>query len=145
MTTTELLQTLVDTTRTHLTSLYATIRANESMCTLHLCGFPVTFDLWSSEQRREILSALCRGERGKCGEALERFAYAKNRTTSKGTYYHHVLYPEKYPMILLNADIDIFSQWPAELINQIYLHDVVLRRQTIVDKGRMTRFLNANK
>lgn len=145
MTTIARLQTLIDTAHTYLTSLYTTIRVNESMCTMQLCGFPVTFDLWSSEQRREILGALGRGEHGRCGEALERFAYAKDRSTSKGTYYRHVLYPDKYPTILLNVDIDIFTQWPAELINQIYLHDVVLRRRNIVDKGRTTRMWNERK
>lgn len=125
--------------RAQTLSTYKTIRMNDAHLVLQNCGFLVTFDLWSFDQKKEICAALNRGPDGRHMQVLSRFGYMKHRTTSKGIKFHHALIPEIYNPIVLNGDTDIFRDWPAELINQIYLYDVVLRKRQILLKGRVTR------
>lgn len=136
------LRETVHTMQQQLMDMYRTIRSNEAHATVQMCGFPTTFDLWSFEQRSEIVKALNRGKESRYKQALERFGYSKTRTTSKGVGFRHTLFPDLYPPMTVRTDTDIFKEWPAELINQVYLNDVVLYKRNIVSKGKLTRLIN---
>jgi hypothetical protein len=136
----EMRETL-DTMQRQLMDMYRMVRSNEAHATVQMCGFPTTFDLWSFEQRSEIVKALNRGKEGRYTQALERFGYSKTRTTSTGVGFRHILFPDLYPPLTLRTETDIFKEWPTELINQIYLNDVVLYRRNIVSKGKLTRWI----
>lgn len=136
------MQETMDTMRQQLMDMYRTIRSSEANATVQMCGFPTTFDLWSSEQRKEIVKALNRGREGRYTQALVRFGYVKTRTTSSGMGFRHTLFPDLYVPLMLRTDTDIFTEWPAELINQIYLNDVVLYKRNIAFKGKLTRWIN---
>jgi len=125
-----------------LVDMYRTIRSNEACATVEMCGFPTTFDLWSFDQRKETVKALNRGKEGRYTQALERFGYSRTRATRCGVGFRHTLFPDLYAPLTLGTDTDIFKEWPAELINQIYLNDVVLYKQNIVSKAKLTRWIN---
>ena len=137
----EMRETL-DTMQRQLMDVYRTIRSNEACATVQMCGFPTTFDLWSFEQRREVVKALNRGKEGRYTQALERFGYLKTRTTKSGVGFRHNMYPELYAPLTMRETTDIFTERPAELINQIYLNDVVLYKRNIASKGKLTRWIN---
>lgn len=137
----EMRETL-DSMQRQLMDMYHTIRSNEAHATVQMCGFPTTFDLWSFEQRSEIVRALNRGKEGRYIQALERFGYSKTRTTMRGVDFRHTLFPDLYPPLMFRTDSDIFKEWPTDLINQIYLNDVVLYKRNIVSKAKMTRWIN---
>lgn len=132
----------IDTMRRQLLDMYRMIRSNEACATVQMCGFPTTFDLWTFEQRKEIVRALNRGKGGRYVQALERFGYVKTRTTKNGVGFRHTLLPDLYAPLTLRETSDIFKEWPAELINQIYLNDVVLYKRNIASKGKLTRWIN---
>ena len=133
----------MDTMRQQLMDVYRTIRSNEATVTVQMCGFPTTYDLWSFEQRMEIVKALKRGGReGRFKQALVRFGYLKTHTTNSGVGFRHHLFPELYAPLTLRDTTDIFTEWPAELINQIYLNDVVLYKRNIASKRNATRWSN---
>lgn len=136
------MQEAMDTMRRQLMDMYRMIRSNEALATVQMCGFPTTFDLWSFEQRKEIVRALNRGKGGRYLQALERFGYVKTRTTNNGVGFRHTLFPDLYAPLTLRETSDIFKEWPAELINQIYLNDVVLYKRNIASKGKLTRWIN---
>ena len=113
--------------REFLLTLYTTIRSTEAQLIVQFCGFPSTYRHWTLEQRGDIKRAIDRGGRA---EALARFGYAKVRVLPKerGTVFHHTLRPEAYAPLVLRWDTDVFEAWPADLLNQVYLYDVVLAR-----------------
>jgi hypothetical protein len=133
---------VLDTMQQQLVDTYRTIRSNEASITLRMCGFPTTFDLWSFEQRTDIVKALNRGTDGRYTQVLERFGYCRTRATKSGVGFHHTLFPDLYTPLTVNEDTDIFKEWPAELINQVYLNDVILYKRNIASKGKMTRWIN---
>ena len=131
---------MMDTMQRQLVDMYRAIRSNEACVTVQMCGFTTNFDLWSFEQRVDIVKALNRGKEGRYTEALERFGYHRRGARKNG--YRHTLFPDLYAPLTLSTDTDIFKEWPAELINQIYLNDVVLYRRNIAFKGKRTRWIN---
>ena len=137
----EMRETL-DTMQRQLVDMYRAIRSNEACTTVQMCGFTTTFDLWSFQQRADIVKALNRGKKGRYTEALERFGYHRMRASKNGVGYRHTLFPDLYAPLTLSTDTDIFKEWPAELINQIYLNDVVLYKRNTASKGKMTRWIN---
>lgn len=137
----EMRQTM-DTMQQQLVDMYRTIRANEASVTVQVCGFTTTFDLWSFEQRADIVKALNRGREGRYTEALERFGYRRKGARKNGVGYRHTLFPDLYAPLTLSTDTDIFKEWPAELINQIYLNDVIFYKRNIAVKGKRTRWIN---
>ena len=136
------MQETMDALRRQMTETYRMIRSNEASATVQMGGFPTTFDLWSFEQRKEIVKALNRGKEGRHRQALERFGYLKTRTTKSGVGFRHNLFPDLYAPLTLHETTDIFTEWPAELINQIYLNDVVIYKRNIASKGKLTRWIN---
>ena len=141
-----MMHTMKDMIRTvteEIVTTYRMIRSNEALATVQLCGFTTTFDLWSFEQRGEIVKALNRGKEGRHRHALERFGYLKTRTTKNGVWFHHNVFPNLYAPLTLHSTTNIFTEWPAELINQIYLNDVVLYKRAIASKAKLTRCANA--
>jgi len=134
-----------NTVTDHMLELYRKVRSSDAQYTRELCGFPVTFDLWSYEQRAKITTALNRGKGKHIPEVLQRFGYVRAHASSKGKKYRHVYFPQIYPPLLLNETTDIFADWPADLINQIYLHDVVIRQKRIATKAKITRMLRSKE
>lgn len=132
----------LNTMQEEMLTMYKAMRCSEAQMIVQLCGIPITFDLWSFDQRKEIMKALNRGKGGRIEQALERFGYRKTRRTSKGISFRHHLLPELYAPLMVTNGADIFTEWPADLVNHIYLNDVVLYKQNIVAKARMTRILN---
>ena len=116
------------TMREFLLALYAGVRSTEAQLVVQYCGSPTTFRHCTLQQRGAIKRALDRGGRA---EALARFGYAKVRVLPKerGTLFHHTLRPDAYAPLLLRWDTDVFEAWPADLLNQVYLYDVVLARR----------------
>lgn len=136
------MRSMLDTVRQQLMDVYRTIRSNEAYATVQMCGFPTTFDLWTSEQRVDIIKALNRGKEGRYTQVLRRFGYSRTRVTRNGVGFHHTLFPDMYAPLTVSETTDIFREWPAELINQVYLNDVILHRRSMVYKGRLTRWIN---
>lgn len=136
------MRSALNTMQEEMLAMYKAMRCREAQMLVQICGIPATFDLWSFDQRNEITNALNRGKGGRVAQALQRFGYHKARTTSKGISFRHLLLPELYAPLLVTNDADIFKEWPADLVNHIYLNDVVLYKQNIVAKARMTRILN---
>ena len=100
-------------------------------------GLSPTFDLWSHDQRVELVQALDRHEGAGLAAALKRFGYVKcNRTK-----YRH-MYDSSYPTIDLRPGTDIFAEWPRQLLVQAYLYDVILYKQQIKQKCHLTKLVN---
>ena len=136
------LRSTLNTMQEEMLTMYKAMRCSEAQTIVQLCGIPITFDLWSFDQRKEITKALNRGKGGRVTQALERFGYRKTRKTSKGISFRHHLLPELYAPLFVTDGADIFKEWPTDLVNHIYLNDVVLYKQNIAAKARMTRILN---
>ena len=136
------MRSALDTMQEEILTMYKALRCGEAKMIMQLCGIPITFDLWSHEQCKDITTALNRGNGGRVAQALERFGYHKTRTTTKGISFRHQLLPELYAPLIVTNGADIFKEWPADLINQIYLNDVVLYKQNMIAKARTTRILN---
>lgn len=132
---------LVDDMQRQLEDMYRTIRSNEARVMRAMCGFSPSHNLWTFDQKQDIINAL-NNHGGQYMQALERFGYMKTRTTKDGWGFRHTLYPDMYPPLTLNKDTDIFNEWPADLISQIYLNDVVLYRKNKAAKAKITRLAN---
>lgn len=136
------LRSTLSTMQEEMLTMYKAMRSSEAQMLVQLCGIPITFDLWSCDQRVEITRALNR-RKGECMmQALRRFGYHKTRATPKGISFRHQLLPELYAPLLVSKDADIFKEWPVDLVNHVYLNDVVLYKKNIAAKSRMTRILN---
>ena len=140
--TTQDMRAMMDSMHQQLMDTYRLVRSNEANTTVRMCGFHTAYDLWSFEQKNEIIKALNRGKEGRYMQALERFGYAKTRATKRGVGFRHIVFPDLYAPLTITASTDVFTDWPVELINQIYLNDVVLYKRNIVYKSRMTRWVN---
>ena len=136
----------METSKQQIVDMYKMIRRNEAQMFIQHTGNPMTFDLWSYDTRAEITTALKRGgQDGQCGRikrVLERFGYNRMRATKNGVKYKHSMLPELYAPILLGDTLDIFEEWPVDLVNQIYFQDVILRRLSINAKVRQTKIIN---
>jgi hypothetical protein len=117
-----------------LVGFYNDIRGMEDNLLYTHTGLRSDCSDWSQETRQQILQVLHREDGME--DVLVRFGYYRtyhNRGTHK---YTHSFSPEVFaPLVMTgNKADDIFSTWPVQLVNQIYLNDVVLPR--MVKRGR---------
>lgn len=90
---------------------------NQSLkrCVMIQCGSTKDLNLWSFSQKEDIRKAL--QKQGRVIAVVERFGYVRGRVTSTHIRYTHC--PDIFPPLELNQDddVDIFTQWPVELVN----------------------------
>lgn len=134
------LRTEVERCRLGLELMISQRRTMDRMLLRSLLGWSHSHDLWSHEQRLDIVRACAHGRLPKF---LTAFGYQR-RSPLRWRYvvsneYPDVVFPRR------EQAVDPFEVLQPEVINCIYLHLVVLKRRQAAQRARMTKMMKRHR